>query len=180
MCNGTTDLGTILPLLDDDSEFMTPTGGVMALYLEALMKRLQNEASPSRPLNDPTWLLEYLRRHGFWISCHTAPYICSNLKIPFMNKSYYRDLRVWFPDLEGGIDCMPCCVTCKSNSNVRVHSYPMEHPARRIITFTGHYYIMSRQYLCRTCRAQQIHDKSIQYTFMGYHDVVLQNLPRHL
>ena len=189
-CCGTTDLGNITAQLDDEWDEDGQTDSVMKAYMKAIMKRYITEDSPDFPKKHPSgeqWLQQFLKNHGFWIRSECAPFICRKLGIQMCELAYYRDVRVWFPDVEGGRGmCMPFCVTCKQQTNVRAHSYPTHHPGRRVTTFNSHYYIMSRQYLCTECkkdhegnkeRANGQTFKKVQFTFMGYHDEVLRRLP---
>jgi len=129
-CNGTTDLGEIEASFDDeyDKRDDVANSGVMKDYMKALMKRYAIEDAVdfkrSRP-TDTEWLQEFLKNHGYWIRSECAPFLCKKLHIQPHEQAYYRDIRVWFPDVEGGVSCMPMCLTCKSNMNVRPHSYPM-------------------------------------------------------
>jgi hypothetical protein len=190
-CNGTADLGEMEAVFDDnyDMEDDGACDGAMQEYMKALMKRYMMEDSmdfkKTRP-EDTEWLQEFLRNHGYWIRGECAPFLCKMLHIQFHEQAYYRDIRLWFPDVEGGVACMPTCITCKSNMNVRPHSYPTHHPGRRVVTFDSHYYIMSRQYLCKCCQEkhQSQKDKAngrpfekVQYTMMGSHNEVLKYLP---
>ena len=196
-CNGTMDLGEFQSLFDDDYDndddgsnaSIGPGGSIMKEYLRSIMKRFQLEASPNFKKDHPDdheWLHEYLKDHGYWIRSECCHFMCKKLGIRCRETAYYRDIRVWFPDLEGGQLCMPACVTCGRNDRVRAHSYPMDHPARRVVAFETHYYIMSRQYLCRGCQAdhKERKDKAngepfekIQYTMMGSLPEVLRRLP---
>jgi hypothetical protein len=189
--NGTTDLGEIVAVLDDEheSERNDDDTGIMKEYMRAIMKRYQTEDSPSFQRDEPNghiWLKEFLKDHGYWIRAECARLICGKLCIKCHEQAYYRDIRVWFPDVEGGLTCMPTCPTCKSSSNVRKHGYPSDHPGRRVTSFNTHYYIMSRQYLCTKCKEENDRQKKAaaggtfkrtQYTTMGYHDEMLKNLP---
>ena len=196
-CNGTTDLGNIAAVLDDESEnFNDMTeDSVMKCYLKAIMNRYKTEDSPDFVKNFPNgelWLQAFLRDHGFWIRSECAQLICRNLGIPFCESAYYRHVRIWFPDAEGGkAMCMPACISCKRTTHVRVHSYPTHHPGRRVVTLDSHIFIMSRQYCCVECKKEHERRKSIaelggqpfervQYTFMGYHEEVLRRLPDDL
>jgi hypothetical protein len=158
-CNGTADLGEIVAAFDDDYDQNGEgaNASVMKDYMQAIMRRYAIEDSldfrRSHPA-DTEWLQEFLKNHGYWIRSECAPFLCKKLGIQLQEQAYYRDIRVWFPDVEGGVSCMPMCLTCKSNMNVRPHSYPVHHPGRRVVTFDSHYFIMSRQYLCKCCQEE--------------------------
>jgi len=149
-CNGLADLGEIGAAFDDkyDEGLDSTEDGtrVMKTYMQALMKRFETEASPDFVKNHPkdsTWLHEWLKDHGYWIRSECAHTLCRKLGIEKHEESYYRDIRVWFPDIEGGQNCMPSCVTCERNDQVQPHSYPMDHPGRRVVTFETDFFIMS-------------------------------------
>ena len=153
--NGTSDLGEIAATLEDNDESDDEGGeeevaedkdGVMFCYRRAIMQRFKTEASPKFDPKEEKWLHIFLREHGYWIRSECAQLICRKLDIPFVQQAYYRDIRVWFPDVEGGQNCMPCCPTCKKNQHVRPHSYPTDHPGRRVVTFDSHMYLMTLQY----------------------------------
>ena len=190
-CNGTADLGEIVAAFDDDYDQNGEgaNASVMKDYMQAIMRRYAIEDSldfrRSHPA-DTEWLQEFLKNHGYWIRSECAPFLCKKLGIQLQEQAYYRDIRVWFPDVEGGVSCMPMCLTCKSNMNVRPHSYPVHHPGQCVVTFDSHYFIMSRQYLCKCCQEehQRRKDKAnglpfekVQYTMMGSHNEVLKYLP---
>ena len=199
-CHGTMDLGEIAAAFDDDydgapdivKDGSSTSTGTMKEYCEAILRRYSVEDSrdfrTSHPA-DTEWLQAFLRDHGYWIRSECAPLICRKLQLKLHERDYYRDIRVWFPDVEGGISCMPTCLTCKSNINVRPHSYPFHHPGRRVVTFDSHYFIMSRQYLCRCCQEEHSSRKDkangqpfakVQYTVMGSHSEVLKYLPKDM
>ena len=134
-CCGTADLGNIAAEFDNDWDD-GPTESVMQAYLKAIMIRFQTEDSPNFRKEHPKgeqWLQEFLANHGFWIRKECAPFLCRKLGIQMSDPAYYRDVRVWFPDAEGGHGmCKPFCVTCKRQTHVRVHGYPTHHPGRRV------------------------------------------------
>jgi hypothetical protein len=147
---------------------------VMREYLLKIQKRIKTE------LSDKTmdkWLLVLLRNDEWWIEVKRAKQVCKKLDLNFSEPSYYRDVRVWFPEKEFGQNCMPTCVSCNSNAQVAVHGYFNKSPARRVVSLQTHYYVMSRRYICHTCKSLNQDRKKIQYTFMGYNSKVLENLP---
>jgi hypothetical protein len=155
-CNGTTDLGEILAVLDNEyeGEGNEAEMGIMKEYMQAIMKQYQTEDSQNFDPNGCAWLKDYLNDHGYHIRAECVHLVCKKLGIQFHEQEYYRDICVWFPKEEGGMMCMPTCPTCKRNDSIRKHSYPMNHPGRRVTTFNTHYYIMSRQYLCKWCKEE--------------------------
>lgn len=192
VCNGTHALADIVATVDDDNELdgrgaESPdghAGGEFKNFLVAVLRRIRFELSKKFPIEsdkESKWLVPYLIDHGFWMRREAAKAVYQKLKSKFSDPHYYRDIRVWLPEVEGGQACMPCCCTCGRNDEVRVQGYTLKHPARRIFSFDLDYYIMSRQYMCRRC--EQLHVKKkeeaqlagrelekaerIQFTFMG-------------
>jgi hypothetical protein len=178
-CVATADGGNVVADLDDDVEEETTAmdEGVMQIYLKSIKLRLQAEFSSKN--NHENWLRQFLDQNGYWIRTDRATFMCNKLGLRFKEheKFYFRDVRVWFPEVEGGQTCMPVCPSCQCNANVRVHGHTTAHPARRIVTLSTHYYLMSRQYFCRSCEA--IHQRKkeegkanlgqfvgVQYSFM--------------
>lgn len=196
-CNGTANFGDIEAVLDDAYEDPKingePDSMVMKNYMKAIMKRFQHEDSRDffkDKKNGPAWLKEYLKNHEYWIRSDCCRWMCHRLGVKFHIRAYYRDVFVWFPDEIGGIAaCMPSCPSCKRNTNMQKHSYPMDHPGRRVVTFDSYYYIMSRQYLCTECRDEHKSRRDaanggsfekVQYTVMASQDEVLKRLPEDL
>jgi hypothetical protein len=75
--NGTTDLGEIVAVLDNEheSECNDDDTGIMKEYTRAIMKRYQTEDSPSFQRDEPNghvWLKEFLKDHGYWIRAECA------------------------------------------------------------------------------------------------------------
>jgi hypothetical protein len=57
------------------------------------------------------WLVNFLKNHGFWIRRETFPVWSKHFDFTgiVFNKHYSRDIRIWIPELEGGLACRPCC-----------------------------------------------------------------------
>jgi len=128
------------------------------------------------------WLLELLKDDEWWIETKRAWKVCNKLGISCAENSYYRNVRVWFPEMQYGQECMPSCVSCGRNCKVGVHAYSKKTPARRVVVLTTNYFVMSRQYICHVCSKLNKERKTqaagnpyekVQYTFMGYNSEVL-------
>jgi hypothetical protein len=75
--NGTTDLGEIVAVLNDEHECERNDDdtGIMKEYTRAIMKQYQTEDSPSFQRDEPNghvWLKEFLKDHGYWIRAECA------------------------------------------------------------------------------------------------------------
>ena len=196
---GVVDTQGIIADLDDDgddedadieeretNDILTDDDGVMPNYLSAIQQRIRKETADKSLNSGQQWLLQEIQDNGYWIRKERAKSICRKLSIQFHEPSYYRDLRVWFPELEGGIACTPKCPSCSSNTRVSVHGYRKQTPARNVVCLNTNYFIMSRRYICHTCKANYMQAKNdaagepiekIQYTFMGYNSKVLRSFP---
>ena len=172
---------------DEDADFEIEQGdaddsSVMKIHLKAIQARLRKELSAATTMNSKEkWLLELLQDNEWWIESKRARKVCGKLSLQFAEKSHYRDVRVWFPELEHGQECMPSCVSCRSNCKVGVHACSKKAPARRVVALTTNYFVMSRQYICHVCsklnkerKAQAVGNpyEKVQYTFMGYNSEV--------
>jgi hypothetical protein len=95
--NGTTDLGEIIAALDDeyDGEANDEKTSVMMEYMKAIMRRYQDEDSPTfqqRERNGHVWLKEFLKHHKSHIRAECAEMICRKLCIEYHDEAYYRDI----------------------------------------------------------------------------------------
>ena len=79
---------------------------------------------------DDQWLLDIVKENDFWLRSQQAEKLCKKLNIKFGEPSYYRDIKVWLPDVQMGKDAMPVCPSCKSNSRVGVHAWRDNHFSR--------------------------------------------------
>ena len=174
---------------DEDADFEIEKQGsdtddksVMKTYLSSIQDRLREEMGSKTLNTNDKWLLELLRDDEWKRSSK----VCRKLGLTYGEKSYYRSVRVWFPELQYGQECMPSCVSCFSNCKVGVHAYSKKTPARRVVALTTNYFVMSRQYICHTCSKLNKERKTqavggpyekVQYTFMGYNSDVLTRLP---
>ena len=112
--------------------------GVHLDYMRAVNDRLKIEAKDKTKAFEKQWLIEHLMSNDGWIRKEYAKtmikYLKSSERSPStykdatvtwkaQNKLYYRDIKVWLPDilLPGG--CSPFCPTCKSNSHVSRRAY---------------------------------------------------------
>ncbi|GFH56515.1 hypothetical protein CTEN210_12991 [Chaetoceros tenuissimus] len=162
---------------EDSSYFDDIKISVMHKYAKSIVERLAVECNTADPIkSEEKWLLSYLKMHNFWIRKDTAEYICQNLGIEFNLVGYYRDILMWLPDEQYGID--PICPTCKSNKRIGVHGYlDLEKtPCRKVIDIADWYCIAGRRYKCHEC----MQEKREPYTFMSYDKDSVKQLPRRL
>ena len=135
-----------------------PAHSVMGEYLKAVYSRLHSETTgeASRNALEDKWLLRLLNTGDWWIRAEAhAQSICTKLGLSHDDPSYYRDIKVWIPDLQYGAEAKPPCVECKKTDRVGVHCYAgTGHCARRICSLTGHYFVMTRRYICHECEAE--------------------------
>ena len=177
--------------MDDPNTGDTSLGFVMREYLQSIQGRLKTELRKDREaLNAASkWLLSYLANHEFWIRAEASQEVCKKLGMLYKHRAYYRDVRVWLPEVQYGEYYMPSCVTCNSNSCVARHTCFKKSPARYVVGISRGYDIMTWQYICHTCEKRHSAKKkeSIQngvnfvspgqYTFMGYNSTVLTTMP---
>jgi hypothetical protein len=166
----------------DDEEDLIPAEGLMKLVLVHLQSRLQKETTGDSKeiLPIDRWLSRHLQQNDFWILKSSLKKIAKKFGIlsHFDDGYYLRDIKVWLPDLQWGLEAMPCCPTCESNIAVRPHCWRDNHFGRRVCDLGTHYFAMSRRYICRTCQAQadDLADDE-HYTFMGWNRKSLELLP---
>ena len=162
---------------EDSSYFDDIKISVMHKYAKSIVQRLAVECNTVDPIeSEEKWLLPYLQMHNFWIRKDTAEYMCNKLGLEFNLIGYYRDILMWLPDEQHGID--PICPTCKSNKHIGVHGYlDLEKtPCRKVIDITDWYCIVGRRYKCHECKRE----KREPYTFMSYDTESVKLLPRRL
>jgi hypothetical protein len=135
----------------EDAEEENDASIVMGLYLLAIQKRIRKE---TRDNNEDKWLHKLLKDDEYLIEVKRAKSICKKLSVNFSERYYYRDVRVWFPEIEFGQHFIPSCVSCKSSREVGVHGYFEKCPARRVIGLETNYFVMSRRYICHTCQKE--------------------------
>ena len=80
----------------------------MGRLLDAIRARLSMEINQQRtgPAINP-WLVPYLKNHNFWIRAEAAQFICKRLKLEFNKLGYYKDVKVWLPQIQWGPECTP-------------------------------------------------------------------------
>ena len=176
----------------------------MQIYSKHIQIRLQSEtASQGRnvlPALEKKWLIAYLQAHDWWIRRYDAKSICKQLGIDFQEGSYYRDVKIWLPDVQWGKDCTPVCPNCDTNCNVSFHAWRSNHYGRKIIGMKENYFTLSRRYKCSKCyedhikwksdmqrvateqgaRIEFVGDEQAQsknYTFMAWNSRSLQMMP---
>ena len=178
--------------LDDDDQLGdlgADKTSVMGEYLRMVYDRVHSETTghASRSSGE-LWLLTLLKsmkgKDSWWLRASSAEFVCKKLGITFYEPSYYRDIRVWLPELQWGKEATPPCPCCKSARRVGVHAWRDNHFGRRICDLTSHYFVMTCRYICHACQQDhaqvkaaavraglQISDDPMvppPYTFMGY------------
>ena len=58
----------------------------------------------------------------------------------------------FLPDLQWGIECMSCCPNCKFDTRVDVYGFSDNHPGRIVVGKYKNEFIISRRYICSTCK----------------------------
>ncbi|GFH52552.1 hypothetical protein CTEN210_09028 [Chaetoceros tenuissimus] len=179
-------------LLDDDNEELVdgeydekqseeqtlhPTKelSIMGKFQKAIEKRIQIESNTKDPISDEEkWLFPYLKRNKFWIRKECSSAVCQKLGIPHEAEGYYKDIRVWLPDVE--FQYMPHCPTCSNNDRVAPHCYGEGDKtiSRSVISVSNNYSLLSRRYICHTCEKE----KQGQFTFQGYNSNSVNLLPK--
>lgn len=76
-------------------------------------------------------LVEYLRNHDFWIRIEAISYMCKKMNYTMDLIGYYRDIRVWLPEVQCRIH--PPCPKCERTNAIGAHSFDKDHTVRRII-----------------------------------------------
>lgn len=183
---------------EDDIEEDETRKGIQQEYLECVHARLKLECNVLRGRQQGDWLVDYLKDNGWWIRKEYAPKIAKKLHLDVHHHTYYRDVRVWIPDLQYGKEYLPPCPCCKSKSRVTVHGFNFKHYGRIVVGLNNTYYIISRRYRCDSCKEKnkalkrsvidafqsQCMDvdmeKGFQYTFMAWNEHSLPLLPGSL
>ena len=99
------------------------------------------------------WLKEHLKRNDYWIlPCHMAS-IAKRLGLKPRHKSYYKRIFVWLPHDRWGEEAMPRCPNCRSNKRVGSHGFQSNHYGRMVVDMHENYFIMTRRYICHSCKA---------------------------
>ena len=84
-------------------------GGIQQEYVEAVQKRVRDEVSKNNR-NTDLWMLNHLRKNGWWIRKEHAPWIVKKLGLKMSYLAYYRDVHAWLPDIcWTDVDCKPSC-----------------------------------------------------------------------
>ena len=129
--------------------------GLMKKYIYQVHERLKYELGNKITALEEKWLLIFLKKkeNGWWIRKENAEYICKKIpELKYGEQSYYRDIRVWLPDQQYGILCMPFCGACRTNENVGAHGFRDNHYSRTVIGLKENYYLISRRYICHQCK----------------------------
>lgn len=120
----------------------------MQVYLKAVQGQLRKEVNNAVVHK---WLLAELKERSFILRAERAEVVCKKLGVEFTEIDYYRDIHVWLPDVEHGMEAMPPCPHCRTGNHVGAHGWRDDHYARRVVDINSTFYIMSRRYRCSTC-----------------------------
>jgi len=140
----------------DECDETEETDAFMHVYLQHVRRRLHDELLTT--FTGKTWLLDLLKSSEgrddkyFWLRASKSREICRKLGISYGGEqAYYKDIKVWLPDIQYGRQYMPVCPCCMSNDKVRFLSWQANHYARRITDEHDFFYLMSRRYKCEKC-----------------------------
>ena len=187
--------------------------GVQQKLLWAVQNRLRLELQPpnrtgKRSAIVDKWLFRRLRKHNWWIRREHAHEISARLescnpglRLGRHHDAYYRSIFVWLPDVRWGEEAMPCCPSCKCNSDVFSHGFHDSNFGRRVIGLKSNYFMVSKRYVCKSCKkknenlAKTIKElkaqdtdcsteikmkKELRYTFMGWNNTSVALMPNGL
>ena len=159
---------------DGENEGITSVSrGVMSKYLKSIKDRLQVECNTKERCENK-WLIEYLSTHKFWIRNEASEWICERLGITHSLEGYYRDVLIWLPDEQHGVD--PPCPTCQSNTSIGVHGYSDKTIAQKVIGRSDNYYLMSHRYIYHACEKDS---NKAKFTYQGYNLESAKLLPKN-
>ena len=157
-------------------------GSIMMQCVSATQERLKKELNANLKMEERNqWLKKYLEKNECWIRKNKAFEICKKIGLECEESGYYRDIKVWLPDVELSKVHMPACVTCKSTDSIEPHCWP-DWPGRRVITLDSCHQVMTKRYICTDCkkRAEKMKegkengvDEPPQCTFVGW-DALLE------
>ena len=138
--------------LEDEINNEETTAGPMREYLKAVHNRLQVELNGRQgQLVDP-WLLRFLKSNDWTIMTTQAKFICCKLGLSFGEPAYYRKIIIWLPDIRFQ-ENPPCPNGCGQQS-CHFHCWRENHYGRLIVDFYGHYFVISRRYICMNCKSE--------------------------
>ncbi|GFH55445.1 hypothetical protein CTEN210_11921 [Chaetoceros tenuissimus] len=160
---------------EDKTLHQTKELSIMGKFQKAIEKRIQIESNTKDPISDEEkWLFSYLKRNKFWIRKECSSFLCQKLGIPHEAEGYYKDIRVWLPDVE--FKYMPHCPTCSNNDRVATHCYGEGNKtiSRTVVSVSNNYSLLSRRYICHRCEKEE----RGQFTFRGYNSNSVNLLPK--
>ena len=132
----------------------------MGKYLTQIQSQIRDESNTKKGKDEvDQWVMDYLRNNDFWIRREASAFVCARLGIQHDIMGYYRDVRVWLPDVQYNLK--PPCPSCKPISGVSVHGYEKKTLARQIIGLNMNYSVMSCRNICHNCK--EIDDQQSTY-----------------
>ena len=160
----------------------------MGCYLTKIQTRLHEETSQTSQTCINRWLFDMVEDYDYHIPSYKAQEVCRKLGLEFSLQAYYRDIVVWVPDLHWG--AIPCPNGCGAPLSSNGWT---DHTARRVHDLYGHYFVMSKRYICEECKVAEEREKTqasaegtsrakkdqITYTWTGTTKAVLDVLPHN-
>lgn len=166
-CRATIDPVLVPPDVDSDGEDedsdedddRDESESQMRSYLRCLYEHLKYEVTGSGKNlpRDEKWLLGHLKANNWWLPAVHASHLCNKLGIEFGEPAYFRDVYVWLPDIRWGEE--PYCPCCRKNTRTGFHAWRDNHIGRRVYGMKGHYFILSRRYVCHDCKERLIQQR---------------------
>eukprot|EP00956_Cyclotella_meneghiniana_P039395 scaffold171059_cov23-Cyclotella_meneghiniana.AAC.1 len=131
--------------------------------MRAINDRLKAEVKDRTKALEKKWLIEHLVNNDGWVRKEQAKSIIKDLKSSDRspstnkhvsvawkpsNKLYYRDIKIWLPEILLTGHCYPFCPTCKRNSHVSRRAFHSNNIGRTIIGLKQNYHVLTCQYEC--------------------------------
>ena len=137
----------------------------MGEYLKGVYQRLHSETTgpASRDSSSEPWLLNMLQKKeaDYLLKASFASTVCEKLGIVHQEPAYYRDIKVWLPDLQWGREATPQYVQCGTAKHVEVHGYRDNHFGHCVVDLMENYFVISRRYICKCCEKTS-HEPNVQ------------------
>ena len=94
----------------------------MKLYVDAIQARIKIECNRKDKVSgNEMWLLNLLLANNFWICPIHAQTVCVQPGLQMEVENYYKDICVWFPDLQYHMNLT--CPCFEQSDKVAVHGY---------------------------------------------------------
>jgi hypothetical protein len=96
------------------------------------------------------WLIPCLASNNFWISRHMAKFMCQKLGIDYENPGYYKDIKLWIPEVQWGPQFQPRCLKCGKAETLGNEGMDK---CRLVMGLDMNYFIMTRRWKCHECKS---------------------------